>query len=316
MILPRPADRGIVVFRVLPSLAYRLRLATSLVLIAAGFLIQLTTGSLLPGLLAIALGNLLLLVRGYDNRVSAKGFDAEAQWERVEFDRLEQLETLHGKMLRWDRSALDATNPLGVWVFVAVAAALVFGIVVLPGRARVLAVDAAVLLIPHWVTGTRSILTRPRLMVQIGAIREVLAVNAESLARHRLVPLMLLSGGKTRVPQEVKFRVDVAERHDDFLGLYGQVSINDVQGTSYPYFYVVLVARKGFGLGRACRRYRPPSNVVAEFDTKGEVEVLIIRQHTTKNSGYYTGTETAREIFREGLTLSEKVGAGAAAAAH
>jgi hypothetical protein len=311
MILPRPADRGIVVFRVLPSLAYPVRLAAALLLIAGGCAVQLATQRLLPGLVAVLLGNLLLLVKGYDNRVDARGFDAAAEWERVDFARLEQLEVMHKKMKRWDRSALDATNPLGVVVFLLVAFPLGLGVVLLSGAGRVLAVDAAVLLIPHWVTGTRSILTRPRLLVQIGTIRDVLETNAAALARHKVIPLMLLSGGKVSIPNDVKFRVDIADHHEDFLGLYGQVSINEVQGTSYPYFYVVLVARKGYGLGAAYRRYRRPHNIVAEFDTKGEVEVLIIRQYTTENSGYYTGMATAGEIFREGLHLAEAVGVGA-----
>lgn len=311
MILPRPADRGVVVFRVLPSLAYPARLATALLLITGGCLIQLATRSLLPGLLAVALGNLLLLVKGYDNRVSARGFDAAAQWERVELDRLAQLEALDEKMKRWDRSALDVTNPLGTWVFLLVVVPLGLGIVLLSGAGRMLAVDAAVLLIPHWVTGTRSILTRPRLLVQVKTIRDVLETNATALARHKLVPLMLLSGGEVPIPEDVKFRVDIADHHEDFLGLYGQVSINEVQGTSYPYFYVVLVARRGYGLGSANRRFRSPPNIVAEFDTKREVEVLIIRQRTTKNSGYHTTMGTAGEILRLGLQLAEEVGVGA-----
>jgi hypothetical protein len=316
MILPRDEDRGIVVFWVLPSLAYRLRLITSLTLIAAGCLIQLVTQSLLPGLWLLAVGNLLLLVKGYDNRVNAKGFDLDAQWEPVEFERLEQLETLHKKMRRWDRSALDLTNRLGFVVLLLVAVPITLTALWFPGAPRILAIDAAVLLIPHWITGTRSILTLPKLMVQIRATREVLDADADALRRHKLVPLMLLSGGDARIPTDVKFRVDLADRHKDFLGLYGQVSINDVQGTSYPYFYVVLVTRKGFGLGRIHRTYRPPPNLVAEFDIKGEVEVLVIRQRTTKNSGYHTSSGTAREIFRQGITLAEEIRGGVAAAAH
>jgi hypothetical protein len=272
---------------------------------------QFATEGLWPGLLAVILGNLLLLVRGYDNRVSARRFDAAAEWQRVDLDRLGQLEAMHRKMQRWDRSALDVTNPLGVKVFLLVCVPLAIAIALLSGAGRILAVDAAVLLIPHWVTGTRSILTRPRLLVQIATIRDVLETNAAALARHTVIPLMLLSGDKVPIPSDVKFRVNVADHLDDFLGLYGQVSINEVQGTSYPYFYVVLVARKGFGLDHAYQQYRPPHNIVAEFDTRGEVEVLIIRQHTTKNSGYHTSGGTAGEIFRQGLLLAEEVGTGA-----
>ena len=179
-----------------------------------------------------------------------------------------------------------------------------------------LAIDAAVLLVPHWITGTRSILTLPRLLVQIKATRDVLDSAQQGLQRHRVVPLMLLSGGDAKLPEDVKFRIDLKDRHEDFLGLYGQVSINEVQGTSYPYFYVVLVTRKGFGLGPVHRKYHPSPNIVAEFDLKGEVEVLVIRQRTTKNSGYHTNSGTAREILRQGLQLAEEVGGGVPAAAR
>jgi hypothetical protein len=315
MILPRDQDRGIVVFWVLPSLAYRLRLIASLALIATGCTIQLVTQSLFPGFWALAIGNLLLLVKGYDNRVNAKGFDMEAQWEPVEQARLEQLEILHKKMRRWDRSALDLTNPLGLVVLLLVVAPIGLTIVMVPGAPRMLAIDAATLLIPHWITGTRSILTLPKLMVQIKATRDVLDSARPALQQHRVVPLMLLSGGDAKIPEDVKFRIDLEGRHENFLGLYGQVSINDVQGTSYPYFYVVLVSRKGFGLGTVHRQYQPPHGIVAEFDLKGEVEVLIIRQRTTKNSGYHTTAGTAREIFRQGLQLAEEIGGGVPAAA-
>jgi hypothetical protein len=118
---------------------------------------------------------------------------------------------------------------------------------------------------------------------------------------------MLLPGGAARIPEDVKFRVDLADRDKDFLGLYGQVVINDVQGTSYPYFYVVLVAKQGFGLGTVYREYAPPRNIVKELNTEREVEVLVIRQRTTKTSGYHTKPAAAEEILRQGLALAERV---------
>lgn len=309
-VLPRDQDRGIVVFRVLPGLRYGPRLAASFLLIGAGCLWQLAAQAILPGVLLLLAGNLLLLVRGYDNRVSLKGFDPDGRWERVEERRLADLEDLHRRMRRWDLSLLDITNPAGLVTFLVVAALLVLGLVLLPGMGRVLAADAAVLLVPHWVTGTRSILTRPKLLVQVGAIRDLLDATRERLGRHGLAVLMLLRGGDVAIPEDLKLRVDIADRHADFLGLYGQAVINDVQGTSYPYFYVVLVARRGFGLDAVHRAYEAPYNLVAELDRKREVEVLVIRQRTTKNSGYHTDTYTAREIFLEGLQLAEQAAAG------
>jgi hypothetical protein len=85
-----------------------------------------------------------------------------------------------------------------------------------------------------------------------------------------------------------------------------------VQGTSYPYFYVVLVARKGFGLRDAYSAHNAGHRVTKEFKYEGEVEVMVLRQETTKTSGYHTKPAVANEIFYEGLELAEQVAVKAA----
>jgi hypothetical protein len=228
-------------------------------------------------------------------------------------EKLDEIQTLHQRMRRWDRSALDVTNPLGVVVLLLVAAPIVAAIGMEPGVPRLLAIDAAVLLGPHWLTGTRSILVRPKLEVQIEATRLVLASAREALGRHTVRLLMLLPGGDARIPEDVKFRIEIAQQDPAFLGLYGQVVINEVQGTSYPYFYVVLVAQQGFGLGAVYRQFDPPGNIVKEFNTEREVDVLVLRQRTTKNAGYHTKPPAAAEILRQGLALAERVAVKATA---
>lgn len=312
MILPRKNERGVVVFRLLPSIPYRERLAGCFALIALGLIVQVRTGSFLPGALLLALGNVLLLVKGFDNRVDFGAFEPDAHWERVGIEKLQELRALHQKIKRWDRSALDISNPVGVVVFMGVA--LPLAIMALGGSrgGRILALNALVLLVPHWMTGIRSILVKPKLLVRIEAIEEILEGAKASLQRHQVIPMMLLRGGEARIPEDLKFKVDIAEHHPDFLGLYGQVVINEVQGTSYPYFYVVLVARKGFGLVDVHRRLRnaPPRKIKREFKRQQEVEVLVIRQRTSKTSGYHTEPDDALAIFREGLSVAEEVGAG------
>lgn len=313
MILPSRADRGIVVFWVLPSLTYGVRLVASGLFVLAGLVLQVTLGSLLPGVLLLAAGNLLLLVRGYDNRVDFEGFEADAHWERVDVTKLEELKALHARMRRWDRSLVDVTNPWGLVAFVLMAGALLLWGIVTAAVWRILAIDAAVLLIPHWVTGIRTILVRPTLIVRIDVIEEVLDRAASRLADHHVTLMMLLSGTETPIPDDVKFKVDIKGRADGFLGLYGQVVINEVQGSSYPYFYVVLVAKKGFGLHKVFQAYRPPEKITKEFKREKNVEVFVVRQHTTKTSGYHTKPDAATRIFQQGLRIAEDVAAGVAA---
>ena len=115
---------------------------------------------------------------------------------------------------------------------------------------------------------------------------------------------MLLRGGT--IPDDLKFRVDIKDRDKDFLGLYGQVVLNEVQGKSYPYFYVVLVARRGYGLEATGKGvFRP--GVTTEFKVQDQVEVFVIRQKTTKTSGYHTKPGDALLILGDGLGLAERL---------
>jgi hypothetical protein len=306
MILPGVEDRAIVVFHVWPSLAHRTRMIVAFALIAVGLALQLGTIGLAPGIVAIALGNLLLLVRGYDNRVDIGAYDPATEWERVDITRLEGLRELHGKIRRWDVSALDVSNVLGAVLFVLSAALLGVIAWLTSGLPRILVIDAMVLLLPHWLTGMRSVLVLPKLMVKVAMIRDLLVGFERDLAGDRVHTLMLLKGSGTRIPQDVKFKVDLEDRHEDLLGVYGQVVINEVQGRSYPYFYVVVVARKGLGLQDAYLGYTPPKGITTEVEEQDQVEVLIVRQTTTKKSGYHTDVHKATRILEAGLALARR----------
>jgi hypothetical protein len=307
MMLPASGERGIVVFKLWPSLYYNTRLFVSFTLIAVGLAFQMISGSLIAGLVLIALGNLFLLVSGYDNRVDFDNYDPTAEWERAELDKLDELIRLDRKIRRWDRSILDVTNWLGASMFILLAVVVALTALLFRGLPRILAIDAAVLFLPHWLTGIRRVLTQPKLVTKAVTIRHILDTTKDHLRDHHVDLMTLLKGADAKLPDDVKFKVDIKDHHPDFLGLYGQVVLNEVQGSSYPYFYVVLVARQGFGLPDARQNYRVPEGITSELKYQGEVEVLVIRQRTTKKSGYHTKPNIAVKIFLEGLRLAEQV---------
>jgi len=313
VILPGRQDRGLVVFHVLPSISYGTRMAVSFALMALGLAAQAVTGAVWPWLLLLAAGNLLLLVRGYDNRVDAGKYDPAAEWGRVDIRRLDDLARLDREMRAWDRSALDVTNPAGGALFVLVAGTMGVAAVWVGSVARILVIDAMILMLPHWLTGVRSILVKPRLMVRVDFMKSLLLRCEESLGEHTVNLLMMFRGSATKIPEDIKIRVDIRGRREGFLGLYGQIVINEVQGSSYPYFYVVLVARRGFGLIEFEETYTPLQGMVSEAKTEGEVEVLVIRQTTTKTSGYHTSVGKAAGILLEGLDVAGKVAVDTAA---
>lgn len=313
-------DRGIVVFHLWQSLAYPARLLLSFSLILGGFALQLVSGLTayeealaVSGVVLILLGNLFLLVKGYDNRIDQGRLVPQDQWESVGIEKLRELVALDKQLSRWDRSLIDVTNPLGLVTFLVVLGIIGIIVVFLPGAPRVLAVDAAVLLVPHWVTGVRRLLRLPKLLVKARAMHEVLEMVQPHAQGWKVDVLMEIRGKETQLPVDIKFRMmpeakggEGREDGDDFLGLYGQCSTNDVQGTSYPYFYAVLVARKGFGLGELYKSYQKPRDTTVEFDTQGEVETLVIRQDTDIRNGYKTNEVAAVSIFQAGFNLAQQ----------
>ncbi|MGD2092040.1 MAG: hypothetical protein PVH61_38070 [Candidatus Aminicenantes bacterium] len=306
------SDRGIVEFKIWKSLIYNTRLLISIGLILVGFLIQYFSYNILPGAVIIFLGNILLLPSGYNNRVNLGKFDPQSDWEKAGKHKLDELLTLDRKIRKWDKSTIDASNALGGFLFL-----ILLGIIGYLGwdaffesdnkTMQIITVDAAVLLIPYWVTGLRSIFTVPTLTKKIKLINTLLSQVEPQLQAHKVEYFLLLKGKDTQVPTDVKFKVNIANQHKDFLGYYGQVTLNNVQSTAYPYFYVVMVARKDFGLKEIYNSYRHSGKIVKEFKKQKDVEVLVIRKNTKVGSrGYQTGKKEVQYIFLEGLKLAEK----------
>jgi hypothetical protein len=310
------ADRGIVVFLLWRSLSYRKRLVLSFGLILAGLIIQIVSqpflgdaGSFLAGVLPILAGNLLLLVRGYNNGVDFGRYDATSAWETADLKKLDELLALDSKIRKWDFSLIDVSNVAGGMVFAVVIGVLSFAALVTSGLTRVLALDAMVLFLPHWITGIRSALVLPRLLIKVRTMRELLQDVDQRLKDDKVELLVLLKGKEKRLPDVIKLRVSLKSQQKDFLGLYTQVVVNEVNGTSYPYLYVVMVAKKGYGLKDAFQKFSPANGMIKEFKYQDDVEVIVIRQETTPRSGYCTDRQMAAAIFLQGFFFSRSVGA-------
>ena len=305
-----PNERDTLVFWVLPGLRYRWRMAVAPLILLAGLLVQWRYGEpgWAAGALLLVLGNLLLLVKGYDNRLDRDGWSPELQWQPVEREKLGELLDLDRRMRRWDRSFMDITNAWGLVAFFLLLV-LLFGawVALADSPMRILPVDAAILLLPHWFTGTRRILRLPGLLVKAETLERVLREVHPESDGDRVEVFMLLKGKEHPLPEDVKIRLMPGDAPEEFLGLQGQVVINEVQGKSHPYFYVVLVARPGLGLKELAGEFNPPEGLVKEFSSQEDAEVLVLRQRTTRTSGYHTGPERVRELLETGRSLARRL---------
>jgi hypothetical protein len=326
MLLPDRERRHLLQFYVWPRLGYRTRLAVAggLILVALAIQLLWSWSNAVPLLLItlpiLLVGNLLLLVRGYNLAPAHSG--STGQWEKTTRDRFRQVPELERQIRRWDETFVDVTCVTGALCLLAAAGATFLIVLLLdssPATQRwvpVFAADAAVLLLPYWITGTRRGWRPVSLRQQVESLEAALQVIERfPTPPCQIQPMFEMAGsGEKRTPMAARVFVRFPEAPEDFLGLQFQVAVNDVQGTHYPYLYAVIIARPGFGLLASHFKAisRIGASLTVERSKDQEVEVIVIRQKTTKTSGYHTDPSAVRRIAGIAWTSVSRVLAGIA----
>jgi hypothetical protein len=132
--------------------------------------------------------------------------------------------------------------------------------------------------------------------------------------RYRLEPQFFVQARDDEfLPLDAKLMVHLKEnRPDGFYGLQFTLSINTVQNKKYPYFYAVAAARKGYPLKERLAVFLNNSKIaekdlasllIAHQEQKGDVQIVILRQHTSRSRGYHTNKRAVRRIIRISLAL-------------
>lgn len=330
-LLPDRERRHLLQFHVLPQLAYGPRVTWAGGLIAFALAAQVlwpttpVAASLVVSLPLLLAGNALLLVKGYNLQPSYSVTTGD--WEKTTREKFRAARRLQDDVATWDQAFADVTCVLGVVGLLLVGGAVFVVTMALASNPRteawapLLAIDAVALLLPHWISGTRRGWRPVALRQQIDALDTALrAIDGYEDPPCQIQPMFEMAGkGDKRTPIAARVFVRFPDGPDDLLGLQYQVSINDVQGTKYPYLYAVIVARKSFGLLgeplKECRRRLRPTDepggllgwlgitttdgkLTIERSSEKDVDVIIIRQHTTKQSGYHTDGPVIAKIAR------------------
>ncbi len=307
---PPPERRDSVRFHFAKNLPYNVRVYLTLVLLVVGFILQLYFMNPLYGLPILLTGIGLVLVKGYDSRVRMKGFNLDPNWKTVSIEKIQEIEDLRKRNKKWDKDALDVSNPLGLFSFFIFGALALLASVILGELAKdtrvtiILAVDTAVIMVPLWFSGMRFILKQPNLIVKV---RIILWLNEvfESLKQEGedFRPSLMLSRDKNdkTIPVDARFSVMFPDSPEGFYGLQAQINLNVVQGTSYPYFYCVLASKPGFGMSQYKQEIKSTKKIICEYQEDSRADVLVIRQYTTKKSGYHTKDRQCADILRVAL---------------
>lgn len=317
---PRPAyqlmkfdsDAANLEFKSFRSLDYRSRWLWMAGLVVAGLAAQAAFLSPWPGVPFLIGAVVLSWVVGFDAKVDRRSFHHDQAWETVPFERIAEIEKLDRKVQRWDASALDVSG-CGAVVFLVVGAACVAAWALLrevvgPSVGAIVAVDAGLLLLPQWFSGMRGAFRQPDLMIKVEHVREVVRRAGPSIAKHGTLKAILLMSGKdeSRVPIDLKIAVVPEDAPEGFHGVQGQVVLNRVQGKPHPYFYCVVVAKEGSDLLRVAESVPKPAGILDEWKRENGVDVSVIRQRTTRTSGYHTKPARSAEILATALEVASR----------
>ena len=316
---PPPEKRDVVRFYLAKNLPYNSRFYLMLILLAVGFGLQILLLNAAYGAFFLLAGVVLVLVKGYDSRVRIKGFGLDPNWKTVSIDKIQEIEQLRKRSRKWDSDALDISNPLGIFSLILIGGLAMLASVFLGSLANdtrvtiILATDIAIFMVPLWFSGMRFILKQPNLAIKVNIILELYEVfETTKLEGEEFRPALMLTKGDEgeSVPIDARFSIAFPNSPEGFYGLQAQINLNIVQGTSYPYFYCALAAKPGFGLSQYKDKIKHPGKIICEYQEDSKAEVLVIRQYTTKKSGYHTKDPQRKQILMVALEAGRKTTGG------
>jgi len=307
---PPPEKQDIVRFHLFKKLPYTTRMLLYLLLLAAGFITQIIMLQVFPGAVFLIFAVMLTLVRGYKSKIDTTYLRADSNWVQVNMEKLREVDEFNAKLSNWDKDGLDISNGTGFLVFVLAG----FGILLASILLRIMNVaesvrsifvaDAIFLILPIWFNGLRQITKQDLLCMKTNLARkmEEFFQTIRKDGEH-FKPALLLNPDKDgkSIPADCRFTITSDGMPADLYGIQAQINLNDVQGTFYPYFYCVIAAKRGFGLARFAQMVPVPKSIIISHEADEDAEVIVIRQHTTKNSGYHTKINSCKSILERAL---------------
>ncbi len=297
-------QKGIVVFHIWKSLKYNTRLIISFSLIIVGFVLQLND-LVGVGLLTVFIGNIFLLVKGYNNRIDLKSFKDGDEWVEVSKNNLEQLSKIDKKNQKWDKTRYEITNSQGcgtfVLLFISMFLFLFFDFMDDLIAGFIIVTNVAILFFPHWLSGFRDV-TMLSISSKIDVFLRSLTNFKKQLANANITYLLKVSSTKKKIPIDVKVKLEFKNQPENFMGMYFQISMNDVNGRKFPYFYVVLVAKEKTGLKTAVNHIPSKKHIIKEYSNESGVDIIVIRQDADAlDSGYFTDNMAIKKLVNYSL---------------
>ncbi len=306
----------VVKFSFFKSVAYKQRMLISALLFVIGVGLQVLTLNFIWGAPFLLGVFVLTRIAGFDSGIDYHHLYPDGRWESVPLDKLEQIVKMHERVKKWDRNKWEISNRTGfiMFILVTLACAAVLWVVYSsmqdsPARevVYIIGADTALLILPQWFNGMRWVDTRSDLVLKVRHLLKTLEyVQRTHKIQGRVgAQLLLHETREGMVPEGAKLVVSFDDGPDYFYGVQTQVVINRVQGKPHPYCYSVVIARQGYGLQQVMGAKKVAgTSLIREFEHKGDVDVIIVRRHTTRTTGYQTGVRLSAQAMRTALKIA------------
>ncbi len=296
------------VYLILDKISPRLRAVVSALLIAAGFLIQLNTHNILAGIPFIIFCALLNIVKSVSIR---KAVPEKTEWQEVTAQKIDEV-IEHCRKIKKFRSG-NFGCLIAFVIFLVFFGGFLFPVIQelsVPFPLLATIVNAFVLFIGLGLSGRKSAWMPRALDTKVDIIKGIIELPlVKNDPGIRAIPYLEIGrAGQGNFPNDTRILIKFIDAPDDFIGLQGQISINTVKSREYPYVYVVLIARPDFGLLGKFRSLKIVlKNMTVEEKKTAEVDVIVLRQTTTKTSGYHTDQKMQEYILTSGIKAAKKL---------
>jgi len=291
------------VYLLFDKITPQLRSLLSVLLIVTGFLFQVSAKNIFAGMPFIIACLILNLIKWIAvKKVNTKSLS----WQEVTPEKIDQALQHCQRIKKFQSKDIGCLVLLFFVIF-----ALIFGfpfleILKLPFPFIAALINAVILFLGIAWSGRKSAWMPPGLDIKAEIIKRIL--NAPVIKNDptlQTIPYLEIAKADEGVlPNDTRMLIKYKDAPDEFIGLQAQLSINYVQSKAYPYFYVVLIAKPEFNLLEKFKG-KALDKCVIEHKKTEEVDVVVIRQQTTKTSGYYTDTAVQDYILSNGIELAK-----------
>ena len=303
------------VFHFFPRMSNLLRFLIFIALFGLGVYIQIITNSIWYGAILVACASLILLNKGVDSRLHIDYFHHNAKWQAASRQQIEDIINMDKKLRKWDRSGFEISSGCGRKIFYLVLfigfMLFCFSIGEYELTLGIFTINFLLLFVPHFLSGYKRYDENKKPVFYAQKCLNIADMIANMYPQVNVNFMTLLVEdikNKSVYPKEVKLKMTMGNSPSSFLGCYGQLSINVIGTTSYPYFYTVLIFKPEFNLAEKHKKINLDNTaMLKEYSSKKDVEVLVLRQYTTRTSGYHTNDKAIRGILAQTFAVYQQL---------